>query len=224
MGGQACILYGGAEFSRDTDVAILSTDANFKKLRYALDDLRAACIAVPPFLPEYLDRGHAVHFRCYRDDVKDMRLDVMSVMRKVDSFTALWKRRTTMEIPGIAVQLLSLPDLVIAKKTQRDKDWFMIKNLLDANYRQNRENPSEEQMNFWLKEMRTPELLCEIALENPSCLEENIAKRPLLKSALAGNISNLRTLLVEEENIEREKDRAYWLPLRKELEMLRRGV
>jgi hypothetical protein len=50
-----------------------------------------------------------------------MRLDVMTIMRNVDSFAALWERRTTMQIPGIAIQLLSLPDLVLAKKTQREK-------------------------------------------------------------------------------------------------------
>lgn len=28
MGGQACVLYGAAEFSRDTDIAILSQNKN----------------------------------------------------------------------------------------------------------------------------------------------------------------------------------------------------
>jgi len=36
----------------------------------------------------------------------------------VDSFTKLWKRRTTIALPdGIRCDLLSLPDLVQAKKT-----------------------------------------------------------------------------------------------------------
>ena len=30
MGGQACILYGAAEFSRDVDVAVLASDENLK--------------------------------------------------------------------------------------------------------------------------------------------------------------------------------------------------
>ena len=37
MGGQACVLYGAAEFSRDTDFAT----ANLARLRLALADLRA---------------------------------------------------------------------------------------------------------------------------------------------------------------------------------------
>ena len=57
-----------------------------------------------------------------------MRVDVMSKMRGVDSFSKLWRRRTTIELPdGTKCDLLSLPDLVQAKKTQRDKDWPMIR-------------------------------------------------------------------------------------------------
>jgi len=32
MGGQACVFYGAAEFSRDTDLAILATSENLSKL------------------------------------------------------------------------------------------------------------------------------------------------------------------------------------------------
>ena len=46
MGGQACILYGAAEFSRDTDLAVLASPANLNRLRTALDDLQADVIAV----------------------------------------------------------------------------------------------------------------------------------------------------------------------------------
>jgi hypothetical protein len=33
MGGQACILHGAAEFSRDTDLAVLASPANLRRLR-----------------------------------------------------------------------------------------------------------------------------------------------------------------------------------------------
>jgi hypothetical protein len=46
MGGQACILYGAAEFSRDIDVAILASDENLQRLRGALADLRAEALFV----------------------------------------------------------------------------------------------------------------------------------------------------------------------------------
>lgn len=49
MGGQACVLYGAAEFSRDTDVVVLSDDDNLDRLGSAVRELRADVIAVPPF-------------------------------------------------------------------------------------------------------------------------------------------------------------------------------
>ena len=57
MGGQARALYGAAEFSRDTDLAILASPANFVRLRQDLGDLQAEVIAVPPFEPRYLLKG-----------------------------------------------------------------------------------------------------------------------------------------------------------------------
>ena len=48
MGGQACVFYGAAEFSRDTDLALLSEAQNLVRLEAALDELHAECIAVPP--------------------------------------------------------------------------------------------------------------------------------------------------------------------------------
>lgn len=47
MGGQACVFYGAAEFSRDTDFALLANSANLARLRKALDELQADPIAVP---------------------------------------------------------------------------------------------------------------------------------------------------------------------------------
>ena len=67
-----------------------------------------------------------------------MRVDVMSVMRGVDSFNKLWARRATVTLPdGFSADLMSLPDLVKAKKTQREKDWPMLTRLVEAHYFQN---------------------------------------------------------------------------------------
>lgn len=40
MGGQACVLYGAAEFSRDTDLAVLASEGNAARLADAMQDLR----------------------------------------------------------------------------------------------------------------------------------------------------------------------------------------
>jgi hypothetical protein len=57
MGGQACVFYGAAEFSRDADFAILPNAVNLARLQKALNDLQAEPIAVPPFELRYLRRG-----------------------------------------------------------------------------------------------------------------------------------------------------------------------
>jgi hypothetical protein len=98
MDGQACVLYGAAEFSRDLDFAIMADPGNPRRLRQALSDLEAEVIAVPPFESKYLRRGHAVHFRCRHPEAAGMRIDVMSKMRGLDAFSRLWARRTTEDI------------------------------------------------------------------------------------------------------------------------------
>lgn len=222
MGGQACVFYGAAEFSRDTDFAILADATNLARLRKALADLRAEPIAVPPFELKYLRRGHAIHFRCQHPDALRMRVDVMSKMRGVDSFAKLWKRRTSIELPdGMKCDLLSLPDLVQAKKTQRDKDWPMIRRLAEAHYFSNNIKPNAAQIKFWLKELRTPQLLLEVAQTHASVARRLATKRPLLKHAISSKLTQLERALADEESHLRTEDKAYWSPLLKELEKLR---
>lgn len=221
MGGQACVLYGAAEFSRDTDFAILADSENLARLRDALDELQAERIAVPPFDPKYLELGLAIHFRCHHPDARHMRIDIMAKMRGVDDFPILWDRRTTLDAGGDNIELLSLPDLVQCKKTQRDKDWPMIVRLLEVNYFSNRETPTREQIRFWLRELRSPSLLVEAAFAFASDCRQMAADRPLLSFAIAKDEAALDHALREEERKEREADRVYWLPLKEELQRLR---
>ncbi len=224
MGGQACVLYGAAEFSRDVDFAVLCQPENLAKLRAALRDLAAKLVAVPPFEADYLMRGHAVHFRCEHPDAGDLRVDVMSNMRGVAPFDQLWERRTVLSHDqGLEFDLLALPDLVAAKKTQRDKDWPMIRRLVEANYFQNRDQPTPEQIDFWLRELRTAELLIEVVRLFSEKANRLAGQRPLLKTAIVKEQKELETALADEEAAERAKDREYWLPLKRELEALRYG-
>jgi len=68
----------------------------------------------------------------------------------------------------VVYELMSLPDLVKAKKTQRDKDWPMIRRLVEADYFKHRERPKQHQLRFWFLELRTPELLIELAAARPA--------------------------------------------------------
>jgi len=220
MGGQACVFYGAAEFSRDTDLAMFASSDNLARLSKSLKDLQAEVIAVPPFEARYLRKGHAVHFRCNHAEALGMRVDVMTKMRGVASFPKLWTRRTTLEIDGSTIELMGLPDLVRAKKTQRDKDWPMIRRLVEVNYFANRETPTKDQIRFWFLELRTPQLLIELAGQH-RISGQLFQQRPLLKALKLEDESLLAKLLIEEEEKERQADRHYWIPLKKELETLR---
>ena len=121
IGGQACILYGAAEFSRDIDLAVLISPENLKCLQDVLSELEAVQTYVPSLSEEMLRKGHACHFKCKREDVKDLRIDIMGVMRGAVSFHDLWENRSEIDIPEIGhVALIGLQDLVRIKKTQRD--------------------------------------------------------------------------------------------------------
>jgi hypothetical protein len=124
-------------------------------------------------------------------------------------------------LDGEEIDLLSLPDLVTAKKTQRDKDWPMIRRLVETNYVENHIDPTNEQLNFWFSELRSPELLVTLAKQYPDLvpLVDRDAARVAL---LEGNALDVSQTLHEEEQIERASDAAYWEPLRKELATLRR--
>ena len=222
MGGQACVFYGGAEFSRDTDLAVAADDANWQRLCDALKELEAAGIAVPPGNPDYLRRGFAVHYRCHHPEAEDMRVDIMSVMRGVDDFAKLWERRTEIaDVDGTIYPLLSLPDLIQAKKTQRSKDWPMIQRLIEADYALNRRTATPAMVRFWLQEMRSPALLIELAGEHPAAAREVAVERPLLNLIDAKLQKEIRAAIDDEERQERERDRIYWEPLKQELERLR---
>ena len=222
MGGQACILYGGAEFSRDTDIMAVADADNLRRLQAALDDLDAESIAVPPFDRRYLEAGHAVHFRCRIPEAQGIRLDVMSRVRGLPGFDVLWDRRSTLETSGDIVDVLSLPDLVTAKKTQRDKDWPMIARLVEAHYARHAAAPDPAAVEFWLRESRSPDILIDVAATRPEDCRRLEPVRPLLAAARAGDRGGLAAALRAEEDAEREADRRYWAPLKLELERLRR--
>lgn len=224
MGGQACVLYGAAEFSRDLDLALLPDPANLDRLESALAELDAEIIAVPPLALEHLADGLAVHFRCKHPEVAGLRIDVMAQMRGVAPFPELWARRTTFAFEDDTLEVMALPDLVAAKKTQRDKDWPMIRRLVDVNYLSHREEPTPERVLFWLRELRTPELLVEAADAHAAVAKGLVGERPLLSLATSEDLANgaLDRALREEEDSERRLDAAYWKPLRERIEHLRR--
>ncbi len=221
MGGQACIFYGAAEFSRDLDLLILADAASLARLVRAIEALDAEVVAVPPLEERHLLRGHAVHLRCRREDVAGLRIDLMASLRGVAGFEELWARRTTIEVAGEPVDLLAMEDLVRAKKTQRDKDWPMIRRLVEQSYFGRSTSASQELVQFWLRELRTPELLVEVAGAHPELARDEAILRPAVQAALSAGLDDVSETLEAEEREERRKDREYWAPLKRELEEFR---
>jgi hypothetical protein len=218
MGGQACILYGAAEFSRDVDLAILAEPGNLERLRQALAELHAEPVYYPPLGQEVLERGHACPFRAKVAGIPQLRVDVMSTMRGCGAFDALWARRRRFRIPRRGtVTALALADLVQAKKTQRDKDWPMIRCLVEVDYHNRSRRPPRRQIEFWLRECRTPALLLELCHRYPATAERLASERPAVAWALRHCVLKVEQVLKAEEDVQRAEDRAYWKPLREEL-------
>jgi hypothetical protein len=156
--------------------------------------------------------------------VEELRIDVMTRLRDLPEFAVLWERRTVItDATGEEFHLLSVPDLVEAKKTQRTKDWPVIELLVAIHYRENGAAPQRDWIDFWLLEARTPELLTELVARFPAEAGEAAERRPLLRLAIAGDIDALREALDAEVRAEQARDRAYWAPLKAELEAFRRA-
>ena len=223
MGGQACVFYGAAEFSRDADIVLLADAENVARLRSALAELQAKQRYVPGLDIDALKRGHGVHFEAAAVDADGIRLDIMSTLRGLDPFPQLWDRRTTFrDNRGNTYEALGLEDLVKAKKTRRAKDWPMVARLVEANYVENSASPTDEQVRFWLRELRTPHYLINVARQYRQLAERAVPERPLLRFALTGDEPELGEALLDEERAERQRDDAYWRPLLRELEQYRR--
>ena len=99
----------------------------------------------------------------------------------------------------------------------------MIRRLVEAHYFQNSAAPNPAQIRFWLRELRTSQLLAEVAQRHTLLCRRLISTSPLLTQAALGKLDELERALLAEESAEREIDRRYWLPLRAELEQLRHG-
>ncbi len=223
IGGQACIIYGAAEFSRDSDFVVLCAQANLQKLQAALDSLHAKPIYVPALEIKYLAKGHACHFRCGAADVKGLRIDVLSKLRGCESFEKLWKRRRTVKPKeGGTIEVIGLEDLVQAKKTQRDKDWLMLRRLVENDIVLHQyKRPAPARVQWWFLECRTPDILIRLARRYPARAKNCSRKRRLLTCAIRPDAKKLDAQIHKEERREREQDIEYWSPLKKELETLR---
>jgi hypothetical protein len=99
----------------------------------------------------------------------------------------------------------------------------MIRRLVEQSYFGHSTNATQELVGFWLRELRTPELLVEVAGAHPELARAEAVLRPAVQAARLAQSDNLSAALEAEEREERRKDREYWAPLKRELEKFRLG-
>ena len=100
----------------------------------------------------------------------------------------------------------------------------MIRRLVEQNYFQHMNEPTPEQIRFWLRELRTPRLLLITAEAWPLEANGEAGGRSAVAAAISSSEERVAECSDLEEKCERDRDRLYWQPLRRELEELRRGM
>ena len=96
----------------------------------------------------------------------------------------------------------------------------MISRLVEVHYLNHREESTAPQREFWFRELRNAALLSTLATQYPNEAAALAPERPAIAAALSQE--DVGYALRDEEERERTADRAYWEPLKKQLEELRR--
>lgn len=94
---------------------------------------------------------------------------------------------------------LFLPDLVASKKTQRDKDWPMVRRLVEVSYDTGFSDPTPERIEFWLRELRTPALLLDCTRWFPDDAHRLSGERTAGEAALSRDVEAIRRDLAAAE-------------------------
>lgn len=97
----------------------------------------------------------------------------------------------------------------------------MIRRLVEAHHRQFSSERTGEAICFWLREMTSPELLQQLALENSVLLPDLARFRPWFLTTDMHDLQAVVRELEAERERERLADIAYWEPLKRELGELR---
>jgi hypothetical protein len=153
--------------------------------------------------------------------VEGLRVDIMSVLRDVLPFDELWERRTTVDIEGELVYVVALEDLIRIKQTQTTEDWSTIRLLMERSWFTLAEPPPPSEIDFLLRELRTPELLIDAVVRFPSAAQEIAPHRVDVQAALNGDIEQVSLALRIEQDEAMRRDRLWWEPLKRELEQFR---
>ena len=112
-GGYACILHGLVRTTEDVDVLIAESPDNYARVIAALSELEDH--AARELTPQDLAENVVVKV------ADEIEVDVSRRAWKV-SFADAKPRVRTVEIGGVRIPYLSLPDLIASKETYREQD------------------------------------------------------------------------------------------------------
>jgi hypothetical protein len=140
---------------------------------------------------------------------------------RLPDLDAVWRRQVVVDLDFGPVSVVALEDLVSTKKTQRDKDWATIGELVEADMVAHRAKADRSRVGFWLREAREADALIELASTFREIAVAATVDRPQLDAALDRDRSTLELELAQEQIRGKQADREYWAPLRAELERMR---
>lgn len=224
IGGQACVIYGAKTSTVDLDITILSTNKNLTKLKNALEVLEAkASPASVPLDATLLARGHSLHYYCGKSGFDNIRFDILGTLPRLQAFSNLWQRRFDfVSDSGVTIPVLSIPDLILSKKTGRIKDAADITALVNAHYIMNHLEPDENDVRLWLTEAREVDVLQMFVEKFPRATRQLTKARPLLAHVLTEDIAALKSALIAEATDEAVRHETFRGPLRSEARDLAR--
>lgn len=233
ISGQACVLYGAAQFTQDLDLWIDPTRGNLRRLLAALAGLGARVHKLtPPLNVLSMRRGHGFHFLVPAGRGENLYLDLMGQPPRVGTFRAACRRSEAVESEWGTLPLVGIEDLVEIKKTNRPADYEVITSL--ALIRLRRESsPSAAALRWALGNIFRVEVLWEAVERYGHLLGRGVvgtspAARRFRQISLRGREPGARDFSIAGKYLAecarrlQDKGRNYWLPRLRELRRWRR--
>jgi hypothetical protein len=226
IGGQAAIIYGASQFTRDADFWIEPTARNVKALRKALANLKAKPRFLPPLNLPVLKKGHGVHFIIPQAG-GEYYIDLLGKPPRVSSFTTAYKDARTVRWHGLRIRVLDIPRLVATKKTNRDQDYTSIQLLAGQVFEAVKAGAKRQSsvVRWLVQESRIPAHLLAIAQKWKGGREMALKSGREAAFLAARNVveSAIQAALDREKAVLQSANLAYWRPFIKELRAMGRG-
>jgi predicted nucleotidyltransferase len=130
IGGQAAVLHGSPLPTYDVDLSYRRSSENLQRLAAAIKTLQPTLRGAPPDLPFILDAQSLALGSNFTFDTSLGPLDLLGWVEPLGGYDDFITRVETMNVGGIAIQVLSLDDLIAIKRhLGRPKDKAVLVQL-----------------------------------------------------------------------------------------------